>query len=202
MPSRDESPEPLSMPEMAALTQMFEQYGPRLRAMLERRIDPRFRARLDAESLLQDTYLLARRRWSRFPASGMTPLAWLYRLAFDCLLEAWKHENRDCRDPRREQPWPDHSSAQLGLELLGSVTTPSRALARKEVQEMMRAALAQLDEDERQVLWMRHLDKLKLREIASILAISEDAASKRYARALKQLEKLVPDAFKPDGSNP
>jgi hypothetical protein len=48
--------------------------------------------------------------------------AWLYRLALDCLIEAHRRESRDARDPHREPRWPEHSSVQLGLSLIGTGT--------------------------------------------------------------------------------
>ena len=41
-------------------------------------------------------------------------------------------ETREGRDPRRELPWPDRSSAQFGLSLVGTGTSPSAAMARGE----------------------------------------------------------------------
>jgi DNA-directed RNA polymerase specialized sigma24 family protein len=46
----------------------------------------------------------------------MTPYAWLYRIMMDRLIEVWRHENRDCRDPDREMHWPERSSIQMGLD--------------------------------------------------------------------------------------
>jgi hypothetical protein len=40
----------------------------------------------------------------------MTAYAWLHRIVMDRLIEVWRHENRDCRDPDREMHWPERSS--------------------------------------------------------------------------------------------
>src|SRR4051794_14099268 len=90
-----------SLADLAELTNLFEESKARLRAMLQRRLDPALSARVDADDLLHETLLLARRRWHRFAASGMSAYAWLYRLALDCLIEAHRRETRAGRDPRR-----------------------------------------------------------------------------------------------------
>src|SRR4051794_17202433 len=100
-----DDPAMLSMADLAELTARFEEHRPRLEVMLRGRIDPMLAHRLDATDLLQEAFLLARRSWPRFAASGMSAYAWLYRIARDCLIDAWRRETRDGRDPHREMPW-------------------------------------------------------------------------------------------------
>src|SRR5216684_296671 len=117
----EESSVPSSLSEMAALGQLLEEHRPRLLAMLQRRLDPKLAARLSAEELLAEAFLLARRKWAGFKeqaAQSPSPYAWLYRIVLDCLIECWRRETRACRDPRRELPWPQESSLQLGLGLV------------------------------------------------------------------------------------
>lgn len=178
----------MSVSELAELNLLFETYGPRLLAMLRRRIDPALTPRIDAEDLLNETFLQARRRWDNPGRARMTPYAWLYRLAMDCLIEAWRHENRARRRPDREMPWPEHSSDQLALHLIGTGTSPSEAIARAELRAGVRRAMDSLRSGDREILWMRHFDGLSSRDAAAVLEISEDAAAQRYARALKRLK--------------
>ncbi len=105
MPTDEFSPS--SVADLAALGRLFEEHRPRLLAMLARRIDPKLHARLDADSILQETYLVARRRWSDFQTSSMTAYSWLYRLALDTLIETWRRETRGPRDARRDLPLPE-----------------------------------------------------------------------------------------------
>src|SRR5207249_3267189 len=101
----DHSPLPSSVAGMAALGPLFGAHRPRLLAMLERRIDPRLKVRLDAQEVLSEAFLLAGRKWADFKTQArISPYAWLYRLALDCLFEAWRREARACRDLRKELP--------------------------------------------------------------------------------------------------
>src|SRR4051794_6481370 len=88
-----------SLSELAKLTDLFEQHKSRLRAVLQRRLDPAFSARIDVDELLNEILFMARRRWGRLATSGMSDYAWLYRLAMDCYLEAYRRETRAGRDP-------------------------------------------------------------------------------------------------------
>ena len=169
----------MSVVDLAAVAKLFQDHRPRLLAMLERRIDPRLAVRLDAEELLNEAFLVARRKWARFETSGISPYAWLYRIVRDCLIESWRHENRKVRKLDKEIRWPDRSSEQMAMGLLGSLTSPSEALARGELREQVRQVLAALSPTDREILSMRHFDDLSFRDVASVLSISEDAAMQR-----------------------
>lgn len=163
---------------------------PRLFAMLRKRIDPRLGARVDADDILSETYLLAQKRWATFAATGGSAIVWLYRLATDCLIEAWRRENRAKRSLQAEMPWPERSSIQLCLGLIAAASSPSRALARRERVERLRKVLALLRPADHQVLWLRHADGLSFPEIGEYLEITRSAASVRYVRALTRLREL------------
>ena len=187
--------EPLSVADVAALTKMFEEHRSKLLLMLQSRIDPAMGTRVTAEDVLHETFFLARRRWHRFAASGMKPYPWLYRLAMDSLIEVWRRQNADGRDPRREVPWPERSSAQQVLKLIDSATTPSEAFAREELRQRVQEVLSKLKPTDREVLWMRHFDQLSFADLADLLKISENTAMKRYVRALQRLKDLLPDLY-------
>jgi RNA polymerase sigma-70 factor, ECF subfamily len=172
---------------------MFEEHRSKLLIMLQSRIDPAMEARFSAEDVLHEAFFLARKRWHRFGASRMRPYPWLYRLAMDTLIEIWRRQNCDVRDPHREIPWPDRSSAQQVLKLIDSATTPSEAFAREELRRRVQKVLAELKPIDREVLWMRHFDQLSFPEVAILLKITENTAIKRYARALGRLKNLLAD---------
>jgi RNA polymerase sigma-70 factor, ECF subfamily len=182
--------EPLAPPPSHDLAAHFKTFGPRLLAMIDRRLDPSLAHRVEADDILQRTYLKARTRWDKFPQSAMTPFPWLYRLALDALIEAWREENRDCRNIRNEVPWPERSSIQLGLQILGRLTSPQDAAERRELCEGVRNALDAMKPEDREILDMRLFDDLPFREAAMVLEISEEAAMKRYARAVLRFKAL------------
>jgi RNA polymerase sigma-70 factor, ECF subfamily len=193
--------ERLIMADLAGLANLFEQHRSRLLAMVERRIDPVLALRIAPEEILHEAFLAAARRWAAFrDQPTMTPYPWLYRIVLDALLEAWRRESRACRDPRRNIPWPQQSSVQLGLHLVNPGTSPSEAAIRQEMSERVRLAVELLDEGDQEILWMRHFDQLSFREAGMVLGISENAATVRYARALDRLRSLWSTAEKGDGT--
>jgi RNA polymerase sigma-70 factor (ECF subfamily) len=194
-------PDPPAPESLAELGSLFQEHRLRLLAVVQRRLDPALAVRLDAEDILSDAFLRARGKWSKFKAqSALTPFAWLYRIVLDCLMEAWRHANRACRNPLQEMPFPDGSSAQLGLGLVGSGTSPSAAAARQELQQSMQQVLGFLKDMDRQVLWLRHADQLSFAEIGMVLNLTENAVTVRYVRALRRLKDLWQQLHKEDAS--
>jgi RNA polymerase sigma-70 factor (ECF subfamily) len=195
----DDSLLPESVSEMAQLGQLLEEHRPRLLAMVQRRIDPALAARIDAEDVLAEAFFQARRRWRAFVSqSQMRPYPWLYRIVLDCLIEVWRRETRELRDPRGEMPWPDHSSIQLGLGLIHPGTSPSEAAVREELRQSMKRVLDLLPPDDRDILRMRHEDGLSHAESAEVLEITANATAVRYVRALKRLRDLWTQIHKTD----
>jgi RNA polymerase sigma-70 factor (ECF subfamily) len=180
-----------SVADLATLGKLLEEHRPRLVAMIERRLDPALRARVSPDDVFQEAALLAQRHYAHFQADGrMTPYAWLYRLALDALLEAWRRHNRSPRAVGRDLPLPEQSSVQLGLGLVHTGTSPSSAAARDEVRQRVRQVVELLKEKDRQILWMRYQDGLSHQEVALVLGITDIAAMVRYARALKRFKDL------------
>jgi RNA polymerase sigma-70 factor (ECF subfamily) len=176
------------MTDLASVGRLLEQHRSRLLQMVRRRIDPGLAVRIDPEEILHEAFLVACRKWVRYRTDPtVSPYAWLYRIVLDCLIETWRRESRGIRDHRRDLPWPAHSSVQLALHLVDSITGPSSALAREEQLQRIKEMVEDLGESDHEILWMRHYDQLSFREAAAVLKISENAATVRYARALRRL---------------
>jgi RNA polymerase sigma-70 factor (ECF subfamily) len=86
---------------------------------------------------------------------------------------------------------PAASSAALAGRLLGRLTSPSQAAIRAERVIRLQEALNSLDPVDREVLALRHFEQLTAAETARVLGISEEAAAKRYIRALKRLKQIL-----------
>jgi RNA polymerase sigma-70 factor (ECF subfamily) len=179
-----------SVADLARLAQLLEEYRPQLLVMLMRRLDPRLARRVDAEDILTEAFLQARRRWAEFRQSDRAAYPWLYRITLDCLIEAWRREARQCRDLEAEVPWPEESSVQLGLGLVQPGTSPTQAAVREELRRRMRQVMELLPAKDREVLWMKHEDGLSHAQTGEVLGISANAATVRYVRALRRLKEL------------
>jgi RNA polymerase sigma-70 factor (ECF subfamily) len=182
--------------ERAAFDQLVAEHRPRLVRAVALRLDRRVAARIDASDVVQDACIEAFRRLPRYVQAPELPLeAWLLWLAREQVLMAHrKHLLADKRAVGREiAPLPVESSAAVVRSLAGSEPTPSRLVADAELAEQLRRAIGRLDDDDRELILMRHFEQLSNQDVARMLGIEPAAASKRYVRALDQLRELLRD---------
>jgi RNA polymerase sigma-70 factor (ECF subfamily) len=123
---------------------------------------------------------------------------WLRRLAWERLLELnRRHIYAGKRSVTREQPGdlalPDESVLALACRLWAGGTTPSSRQQRQEARDQVHAALAGLSASDREVLVLRHLEHLSMKEIAAVLGVSEGAVKVRHLRALARFRDLLGD---------
>jgi RNA polymerase sigma-70 factor (ECF subfamily) len=86
---------------------------------------------------------------------------------------------------------PGASTAALATFLAGHDTRPSDAAIRAELRSRVQVALDSMSSLEREVLALRHFEQLSRAEIAQELGISEEAAGKRYMRALDRIKHIL-----------
>ena len=184
--------------DRAALAELFDRHRERLRRMVELRLDPRLRARLDASDVLQEAYLdVARDLPSYLAEASLPPLLWL-RLHVGWRLTTLhrQHLGTRMRDAGREislyrGALPEASSAALASMLLGRLTSPTQAAQRAERLLRVQEALNSLEPIDREVLALRHFEQLGRAEVAAVLGIGQEAGAKRYFRALKRLKDVL-----------
>ena len=184
--------------ERGALAALFDEHRDRLRRMVELRLDPRLRPRLDASDVLQEAFLDVARDLEAYLADPkLPPLLWL-RLHVGRRLTTLhrQHLGARMRDAGREislyqGALPEASSAALASMLLGRHTSPTQAAQRAERMLRVQEALNSLDSIDREVLALRHFEQLGRAEAAQVLGISQDAGAKRYFRALKRLKDVL-----------
>lgn len=189
---RPPSPLPaLPAADLAELDRLWQASRPRLLAALGRRVAPRLATRTGPDELLAAAYVRAVRRWPRFREKpGRSGYRWLYRLALDEVIEAWRRETRGRQDCRRDVAWPDGSSALLGLGLVAGGTTPSQALIREELRDRVRHLLDRLPPRDRRVLALRYEAGLDPAAIGRVVGATRDHVYVLVKRAHDRFRKL------------
>ena len=176
---------------MAELGSLFETHWNRLVAIVRRRVDPTLGVVLDAEEVVNAAFLDARRRWVTYrDERKVSPFVWLFRIVNDRVVEDWRTATRQKRNIRRNVPWPDRASVELGLRLLAPDTSPTQAAVRNEEAELILKALGQLREEDREIIMLRSYDDLSFAEIGELLETSENTATVRYVRAIRKLKEI------------
>lgn len=184
--------------EAAAVDRLLTAHREPLRRMIGLRLDPALAARLDASDVVQDVMLEAHRRLSDYLRNPVMPFhLWLRHIAKDHIIDAHRrHRQAQRRSLDREQPivparLDDHSSFELAGQLLDQEATPASAAIRHELQKRLDRAVSELEEDDREIILMRHGEQLSNQEVAAALELTEAAASMRYLRAVRRLRSAL-----------
>ncbi len=174
-----------------SLSELLEHFGTPL--CKEIRISPKWRSVVDADDVMQVTYLEAFLRIRSFtPTKPGSFAAWLRRIAENNLRDAIKELERDKRPQNRVVGAPDGSSYGDLLSCMpGDLTSPSRGAAAHEIQEMAEAALRRLPPDYERVLRLYFLAGQSGPEVAEILGRSHGAVKMLLARALDRLKEVL-----------
>jgi RNA polymerase sigma-70 factor (ECF subfamily) len=183
----------------AALAALFEGYRERLRRMIRLRLDRRLSGRVDSSDVLQEAYLDVRKRLSEFARDpeALPFHLWLRLIAGQKLTDVHRaHLGTHMRDAGKEVslhrgPFPQASSISLAAQLLGRMTSASKAAIRAEHKLIVQEALNGMDPIDREVLTLRHFEHLSNDETALVLNLSKSTASNRYIRALRRLKEIL-----------
>lgn len=181
-----------------AVERLLTRHREPLRRMIDLRLDPAIAQRLDASDVVQDVLLEASKRLQDYVKEPKMPFhLWLRHIAKDHVIDAHRrHHQAQKRGVNREQPlaprdWADRSSLELAAQLLDHELTPASAAMQHELVKRLEDALTKLDDDDREIILMRHHEQLSNQEVAASLELSEAAASMRYLRAVRRLRDLL-----------
>ena len=180
------------------IADVFSRYRERLQRLVRFRLDPRLLSRVECDDILQDAYVEIQRRIDDFLEAPNVPFfIWIRQLTLQTLIDTQrKHLGAKMRDVKREISIGKKSpgatnSFSIAAHLIGNLTSPSQAMMRQERIEQVRIALENMDETDREVLVLRHLEELNNNEVAQVLSLDKSAASKRYIRALQKLKTVI-----------
>ena len=176
-----------------AFERLFARHRPYLRRLVALRLDNRLRPRLDPSDVVQDTQLEALRRMPDYLERRPMPFRlWLRKTAQERLaMLSRRHLGAARRTVAREVPLPEDSSVSLARQFLAGGPSPGQQMERHELARLVRQAVAQLPDLDREMLLMRNFEELSNQEAACVLGLELSAASRRYGRALLRLRKLL-----------
>ncbi|XZE53104.1 sigma-70 family RNA polymerase sigma factor [Planctomycetaceae bacterium SH139] len=191
-----------------ALAELFSQYRERLQRLVEFRLDPRIRGRVDAADVLQEAFLQISKRLDEYRQAPLVScFVWIRQQTLQTLIDIQRGQFREKRDPQREVQRlsdGDHDGTSIAIAnyLIAEMTSPSQAVAKVEEAEQLRRALASMPEMDREVLALRHFELLGNQEVAEVLGISPTAASNRYVRAAAKLGEILQMLDSPSRKGP
>lgn len=189
----------------AVLGDLFAHQRERLRRMVDLRMDPRLKGRVDASDVIQEAWLEVSARLEDYLRDPRMPFRlWVRFIAGQKLLGLYRHHvSTQKRDARRERALapalgPEASSVAIAHHLVAAGTTPTGFAVKRDLQAQLVDALENMEPLDREVLVLRHFEQLGNHEVAAVLDIGQTTASNRYVRALDRLRSLLaPDRVGP-----
>ena len=131
-----------------------------------------------SEDILSETYLRMVEKIDSYTFYGAPFKAWLYRIAHNLAINAMKRSQR-----------------LVGAEALESaappVDDPATTIASQLEADELRAALAELTEEQQQVVTLRFLAEQTTAEVAQAMERTENAVKQLQFRALRSLGRLL-----------
>lgn len=158
-------------------------------------LDPELKGKLDASDIVQQTMLRAH---AALPGlrdrSPNVLVAWLRQILATELADAVRHCHRDKRDIAREQSLSadiDQSAAGLENWLAANQTSPSMAAERNEHLLHLANALAELPDEQREVVILKHMRDRTLQQIADEFGRTVPSVAGLLRRGLAKLREIL-----------
>lgn len=184
--------------DTAAVNGLLERHRAAIRRMIDHRLDRVVQRRVDASDIVQDVLLEANRRLGDYLANPTMPFQlWLRHMARDRVIDAHRrHRVAASRSLDREVSLEapadsEGSQTDLAARLADRELTPAAVATWHELERRFAAAVEKLDEDDRQIVLLRHFEHLSTAEAANLLGLSKPAAGMRYLRAMRRLRVLL-----------
>ena len=133
-----------------------------------------------AETLTQECFLKAHRRWSSFRGDS-SAFTWLIQIAVNLRTDFWRN--------RRAQFWRHTYTNSVDVNEAGNwlpdrASSPeAQAVAREQVAQVW-TAVKRLKERQRTIFLLRYVEEMELREIARATGLREGTVKAHLSRAL------------------
>jgi RNA polymerase sigma-70 factor, ECF subfamily len=183
----------------AAVNRLLDRHREAVHRMVRLRLDAKVQKRVDVSDVVQDVLVEANRRLADFlqHPRQMPFHLWLRQITRDRIIDAHRrHRGSAKRSVDREQPLvaaagDQQSTYELVAQLANREAGPATNAAEHEMAKIVEGAIAELNDQDCEIVIMRHYEHLSNQEIAQALELSEPAASMRYLRAIRRLRELL-----------
>lgn len=156
---------------------VYLRYAPAVRGYLRAQGVP------DADDVLSEVFLQVARSLPRFSGDDDHLRAWVFTIARNRVIDA--HRRRSVRPQLVDSPVPDLAAPK----------------ADDPVDPSLVAALAQLTQEQREVVVLRFVADLPLEEVATLTGRTEGAVKSMQHRALAQLARILDEPVSAEGAD-
>lgn len=181
-----------------ALAEFIEQHRRQLLAYIERQLGAALRRKVEAEDIFQEVSADAVRSHGAMDLSERDPFSWLCQLAERRIIDAHRRffdaQKRDAgREVALGAGGSDSQPGGLINLLVASMTSPSQAFSRNAREARVQEAIAQLNQEQREVLRLRYVEGWPTKQIAEQVGKSDVAVRVMLTRSVQKLQEMLGD---------
>jgi len=178
------------------LAAFMESHRRQLLAYVDRNIGPALRSRLEPDDIVQEVIISALASPEQFNVEGRDPFRLLCQLAEQRIIDAHRHHvGAKKRSSSREVSMdaPAGGSDGFGFVdlLVASITSPSQAFSKVQKEFRLQQAIAELSEEQKEILRLRFVEGLPTKDIAERLGKSDGAIRVMLTRTVAQLQEVL-----------
>jgi RNA polymerase sigma-70 factor (ECF subfamily) len=157
----------------------------------------------DALDISQEAFLRAYTRLEGYRGESRFSV-WLYRLTYNLCIDFLRKKPRIAVIPLTYQ---DDSGEEAELEIPDVSSLPENELLLAEKRRVINESIEELDDDHREIIYMREITGMSYYDISTVLGINEGTVKSRLSRARKNLAEILmskgtfPDSFRQKDHN-
>ena len=164
--------------DRAAFAALFEHFAPRVKTFMRRS----GASEASADELAQETLLAVWRKAALFDPASAGASSWIFTIARNLRIDALRREKRGSA----------HETSDIDAEFqVDESPQPDSSLASAQSETRVRAALAELSEDQMRVIELSFYEEKAHAEIAQILQIPLGTVKSRLRLAMNRLRNLL-----------
>ena len=193
MSSPEPSPKICSTDDLAAF---IEANRRQLLAYADRNIGPALRSRVEPEDSVQEVVVSALSAIDQFRVEGRDPFRLLCQLAEQRIIDAHRHhvgakKRSAAREVSMDAPVAGGDGFGFINMLVASITSPSQAFSRDQKEFQLQQAIAELNDEQREILRLRFVEGLPTKDIADRIGKSDGAIRVTLTRTVAQLQEIL-----------
>lgn len=176
--------------DLDAYNRLFERYYERVLHIVRIRLGPRMRSYLEAEDILQETFIAAVNTFERFEMRNESSMInWLAKMAEHKIKEAVDYHHAQKRDRRRDRALIHvrnaMASGSLHFDPPAQVKLPVQEVEENELKKVMEECLGELSDDHKEVIVLRLYAKGSWAWVAEQMGRPTDGAARELFRRAK-----------------
>ena len=178
------------------LAAFMESHRRQLLAYVDRNIGPALRSRLEPDDIVQDVIISAIASPEQFNFEGRDPFRLLCQLAEQRIIDAHRHyvgakKRSSSREVSMDAPAGGSDGFGFVDLLVASITSPSQAFSKVQKEFRLQQAIAELSEEQKEILRLRFVEGLPTKDIAERLGKSDGAIRVMLTRTVALLQEVL-----------